>query len=361
MPAVETLNENQWSFGIGWNNFDRTPRDLDINSFPVFFSYGVTGRVTVTGTLEAEKQVTARNLSQPGFFNRLPFVDSRFSRGLGDTTLSAKYRIRRSADNVGGIAVSGFVKFPTGERTKGLGTGNIDGGIDLLFTSLLPLNVLLHSSMGLVATSDPVNPAPIGLKDEMRSGIGVAWPASGITLLYGEGGEGVMQGIFEYTTVTFIGAGTTNDVIQAPSEILVGIRYLSLGNGLSFSAGYRRNSNFDFSFPGNTQRDSFVFRLSYTQPVELATMNNFPLVVLEALTPEVVVGGTIGITATGFDLDNDPLTYSWTSTGGQIVGTGETVTFDAGGLDPGSYTVRVLVSDGQGGTSQSEIEITVTP
>ena len=259
VPAVETLNENQWSFGIGWNNFDRTPQDLDINSFPVFFSYGLTGRITVTGTLEAQKQVTARNLSHPGFFNRLPFVDRRFSDGLGDTTLSAKYRIQRKADNVGGIALSGFVKLPTGERTKGLGTGNVDGGIDLLFTSLLPLNFLLHSSMGLVATSDPVNPIPVGLKDEMRSAIGIAWPASGITVLHRASGEGVMQGIFEYTTVTFIGAGTTNDVIQAPSEISVGVRYVGLGSGLSFSAGYRRNSNFDFAFPGNTQRDSFVF------------------------------------------------------------------------------------------------------
>ena len=158
VPAVETLNENQWSFGIAWNNFDRTPRDLDINSFPVFFSYGLTGRVTITGTLEAQKQVTARNLSQPGFFNRLPFVDSRFSRGLGDTTLSAKYRVRRSADNVGGIAVSGFVKFPTGERTKGLGTGNIDGGINLLFTSLLPPQRLTPLQYGARSHLGPGQP-----------------------------------------------------------------------------------------------------------------------------------------------------------------------------------------------------------
>ena len=45
VPAVETLNENQWSFGISWNNFDRTPRDLDINSFPVFFSGSSGNRV----------------------------------------------------------------------------------------------------------------------------------------------------------------------------------------------------------------------------------------------------------------------------------------------------------------------------
>ncbi len=36
VPSVETLNKNQFSFGVGLNNIDRTPRDLDINSVPIF-------------------------------------------------------------------------------------------------------------------------------------------------------------------------------------------------------------------------------------------------------------------------------------------------------------------------------------
>jgi hypothetical protein len=52
VPGVETLNRNQLSFGMGWNNFDRTPRDLDINSIPAFVSYGLTSRFTVTATFE---------------------------------------------------------------------------------------------------------------------------------------------------------------------------------------------------------------------------------------------------------------------------------------------------------------------
>ncbi len=352
VPGVETLNRNQFSFGMGWNNFDRTPRDLDINSVPAFLSYGLTGRFTVTATFETQKQIAARNLSQPGFFTRLPFINSRFSEGFGDTLLNFKYRIQRKADNVGGIALSGFVKIPTADETQGLGTGKVDGGIELLFTSLLPLNFMLHSSMGLVSTADPEVPVPIGLKDEMRSGIGVAWPASGISLL---GNEHLLQGIFEYTSVTFIGAGTLNDVIQSPSDLTVGLRYLSLGRGLTFNAGYRRNSNFDLSFPGNTESDGFIFGISYTQPVEAVLTNNSPLVLLEAPSDEVSVGAALEITATSFDADNDDLSLAWTTTGGQIIGEGETVSFDATGLTPGPYTVRALVTDGQGGELLSKV------
>ncbi len=55
------------------------------------------------------------------------------------------------------------------------------------------------------------------------------------------------------------------------------------------------------------------------------------------------------------------MTFAWTTTGGQIVGEGESVTFDASGLTPGPYTVRAIVADGQGGSSQAEVTITVTP
>jgi hypothetical protein len=89
--------------------------------------------------------------------------------------------------------------------------------------------------------------------------------------------------------------------------------------------------------------------------------NSSPLVVLEAPSDQLSVGDSLEIAATAFDADNDDLVFAWTTTGGQIVGEGETVTFDASGLAPGPYTVRALVSDGQGGTSQAEVTITVTP
>ena len=126
-----------------------------------------------------------------------------------------------------------------------------------------------------------------------------------------------------------------------------------------FNAGYRRNRGFDKDFPGNTEYDGFIFGISYTKPFDALLTNNFPLIVLEIPSNELTVGESLQVTATGFDADSDPLAYSWTSTGGQIVGSGETVTFDTTGLSPGEYTIRALANDGRGGTSSAEVVVTV--
>ena len=53
VPTVETLNKGQFSFGTAWSSSDRTPHALDISSLPVFLSYGIVGRLTVTATYDA--------------------------------------------------------------------------------------------------------------------------------------------------------------------------------------------------------------------------------------------------------------------------------------------------------------------
>jgi outer membrane protein OmpA-like peptidoglycan-associated protein len=66
-----------------------------------------------------------------------------------------------------------------------------------------------------------------------------------------------------------------------------------------------------------------------------------------------------GVTCNGSDPDNDPLTYSYTTTGGQIVGSGSNVQFDPKGLQPGSYTVKCMVNDGRGGTAEASGNVDV--
>ena len=73
----------------------------------------------------------------------------------------------------------------------------------------------------------------------------------------------------------------------------------------------------------------------------------------------IMPGERTGITAAGNDPDGDPLTYSYTATGGQIVGTGAKVEFDSTGLQPGSYTVKCSVNDGKGGTADASTNVDV--
>lgn len=70
-------------------------------------------------------------------------------------------------------------------------------------------------------------------------------------------------------------------------------------------------------------------------------------------------GEHTGVTCNGSDPDNDPLTYSYTATGGQIAGTGSNVQFDSTGLQPGTYTVKCTVNDGRGGTADASGNIEV--
>src|SRR5207245_6955814 len=70
-------------------------------------------------------------------------------------------------------------------------------------------------------------------------------------------------------------------------------------------------------------------------------------------------GERTGVTCNGADPDNDPLTYSYTTTGGQITGSGSNVQFDSTGLQPGSYTVKCTVNDGRGGTGDASGNVEV--
>ena len=358
IPSVETLNQNQFSFGYGWSDSGRSPKDLNVSSLPVFLSYGLLGRLTVTGTFDTNRQLTAHNLAEPGFNTAYPFVNQHFSKGYGDTLLTGKYRFQRSSDNVGGISFRGYAKFGTAEA-KGLGTGATDAGADLIFTSLLPFKFIIDSNLGYTSNGNAKNPVTgttVRFKNGLRAGLGTAWPASGMNVLGGS-----MQGIFEYSTLSYVGGGSSNvgSNVQNARDISFGIRYLLLDAGMTLNAGYRTNIKVDDTFPGNIRRDGFTFSISYTKPVRLPGNNRFPVVSLETSADQISVGGSATITASGYDADNDRLTYSWSASGGQIAGSGEKVTFNAAGLKPGKYTIRATVSDGRGGTGTSQVEITV--
>jgi hypothetical protein len=73
----------------------------------------------------------------------------------------------------------------------------------------------------------------------------------------------------------------------------------------------------------------------------------------------IMPGERTGITATASDPDGDPLTYSYTATGGQVTGDGPKATFDSTGLSAGSYTVKCSVSDGRGGTADANTTVDV--
>jgi outer membrane protein OmpA-like peptidoglycan-associated protein len=87
--------------------------------------------------------------------------------------------------------------------------------------------------------------------------------------------------------------------------------------------------------------------------------NRPPTATLSVERSPILPGEHTGITCNGNDPDGDPLTYSYSASGGQVTGTGSNATFDATGLQPGTYTVKCSVDDGRGGTADASGNVEV--
>ncbi|GAC1670117.1 MAG: hypothetical protein PVS2B2_00400 [Candidatus Acidiferrum sp.] len=77
--------------------------------------------------------------------------------------------------------------------------------------------------------------------------------------------------------------------------------------------------------------------------------NRPPTISCSADRTAVVIGEPVQITSTAGDPDNDPLSYSWTSSGGHVRGRDSSAKFDTAGLQAGRYSVTGHVDDGRGG------------
>ena len=87
--------------------------------------------------------------------------------------------------------------------------------------------------------------------------------------------------------------------------------------------------------------------------------NRPPTASLSIERSPLLPGEHTGVTCNGSDPDGDPLTYSYSATGGQISGTGMNVQYDSTGAKPGTYTVTCTVDDGRGGTAQASGNVEV--
>ncbi len=130
--------------------------------------------------------------------------------------------------------------------------------------------------------------------------------------------------------------------------------YLLTRFGNAFTKGNNNQSNFRY-------QAGLLFRFGGApQPPP----PNHPPVASCSSNPTHVIDGSgdiVMIRADASDPDNDPLTYSWTATGGAIDGTGSQVHWNPAGVALGTYTITVRVDDGRGGITGCAAEVRVDP
>src|SRR4029453_16817677 len=247
--------------------------------------------------------------------------------------------------------LAAFVKLPTndaiGYLNRGLGTGEMDAGF-LYLLSKTVFNVgqfHLNTGINFVRNPNPNGGSLADLQHEFLYRGGAAFPA------YSK-----LQVIVEIDGKTYFGARSAGLNPRSPVDLLAGAR-VHPADWISFGAAYRatfshiREDAPAQVFPAGI--NGFVAQLAF-----MKRRNDPPTATCSVTDATIKQDETTTVRAGAVDPDGDTLTYTWTTTGGKVTGTGDTVTFDATGVAPGKYTVTATVSDGKHQVTCSS-EITV--
>jgi hypothetical protein len=174
LPSAYTLPKGRFSLSLFRDNLDRDPKDEDISIHGASLAFGAASRLEIFGNFGIQNRVNADALGQPGFVSDFPFVASPWQTGVGDLKLGLKYKFLDDylGDAVG-LALRGYVKIPTADERKGLGTGKVSTGGNLILSRSLGKVVDVHGSIGYEFNQDPDG---IQIGNAFKWGVGVNFP-----------------------------------------------------------------------------------------------------------------------------------------------------------------------------------------
>jgi outer membrane protein OmpA-like peptidoglycan-associated protein len=363
-------------FSVGWDRYHRDPGMLRFDIVPFGFAVGLGDRVEFFGSYEVMRRLRASNIREyrvlpnalpvpswspmgaARFTNEAPFVDVPRTTAMGDLRLGAKFNLLSERHYDGfGLAGVGFVKFPlldsVTQLNRGLGTGEWEGGWGLLFSKRAGKGAQFHINTMLNFVRDPeMSGVELAeLQDEFWYRVGAAFPS-----LFECGRRGGAQFIAELEGKIHYGARTFGANPRDPMDLVLGVRgypneHVSIG--VAYRASLNKlDDNTSLGIEGRGTH-GFIAQLTFGK-----RSNDPPTATCTVTNSTIKQDETTTVRAGAVDPDCDPLTYSWTTTGGKVNGTGDTVTFDATGVAPGDYTVTATVSDGKHQTTCSS-KITV--
>lgn len=171
---VSKAGSFKMGFSSSWFDLDRVyDRQLasnesgDMLQMPIFFNYSLTDDLELVYTIPVVNYTIK---------SRILWTRDISESGTGDSRLGFKYRVFDNPEfQMRGAFGLGF-KFPTGDDSKGLGTGKTDFEIFTAFSKSFE-KIVGHLNLGYVMTGDPNTQFyPDGLADKFYYNFGIEYP-----------------------------------------------------------------------------------------------------------------------------------------------------------------------------------------
>jgi len=311
---------------------------------------------------------TGALLSFTGFYPEFPFANRSRQNGVGEIQIGGRISLLNfSDDSPVAIAFRPRVTIPTaqapGNFWQTAQTGNPlttadkermfvqdtswHVGFDLLLEAHAGNLLGFYGNIGYTHVSDPENGDNniLNTFDIVPLRIGINIPRTSRVQL-----------LVEYTADWFVRESTPMPFTNVATDGTVGLRLFPYP-WLSFTAAYRHTLN--HSQYGGGDKHGFVFMIGASH-IPIEPIAPVPPTVTCLAEPRVVKPGEpVTLTATATSPSGGALTYTWSTTGGRIEGTGPAARLDTTGLAPGTYTTTVRVDDGMGGFADCTTTVTV--
>ncbi|MBK5254832.1 MAG: OmpA family protein [Vicinamibacteria bacterium] len=366
LPSAYTVAKGKTSFSLYRNNLDRNPKDLDASTIGVSLGYGLSSKAEIFGTFGIQRNDVDR-ITDPGYVNNYPNAGRQSSSpgwqtGASDAIIGLKYKFLDdyAGDGVG-LALRPTIKLPTASFDKGLGTGKVSFGVDLLLSKSLNNSAELHGAVGFLTNSDPTG---FDLGNALRWGVGFSAPVYRKFQIQAEvTGSSYSGGDFKQVN---------------PVDLMIGPA-LFFGKGFFVRPAYSRNLHFNSTGSSSSATKSGkILSIGYAgaaagreiyvppppppppAPPAPRVENRPPTVSLDADKTNVITCDTVGFRANAADPDGDTLTYAWTTSAGRTVGDGANVTLEPGCLPAGTdVVVTVTVNDGHDHSAQASRHVMI--
>jgi hypothetical protein len=351
----------------------------------------------------------------PTYLPDAPLLNREYGESAFSTfTVGAKWRWT-GPDNPIGVGLVAFYRFYAdtandfsgfNQLQRGASAGGNRGDIGLIMFGDARLRkwINVSANLGYIYNSSIKSDAfgneftLLDRPDEVIAGIGVDFPVNRY-----------FQPIMEFKTTQYVGGRTPNAFENSPMEGLVGARifparWMSLGGWYRIHLNPQNRDSFENSeftgtvniagavpttirssftglpngFNPSTDPHGFGFQVTIGRRNARSTpdINRAPVVNSISVSERRVTipcppgvrprpgsnctdDMTVNVSTSATDPDGDVITYSYTVSGGRVVGSGANVGWDLTGVQPGTYTITVGAADGCGICNPTKTETVV--